>query len=142
MFDNVSIEDFSKRGEVIYNGTTKEYADCNALRRLLQDINPKFDIEFNYETKKYTIYHNGAFFMNVDYGAFTRETFTDIRKVVYQNENGTVFEEMDKHNEKIEASIEKDRENFAESLAKDIRKSVVKAIDHGELGWYKCHNGH
>lgn len=104
-------------------------AKCNDLRPILQEIDRDFDIGFNFDTETYTVYHNGRFFMSVPYGEFTRDTVAHIRKTVWLNINGDIFGEIDDANEKADKRKDRDMELFSESLAKDIRRPLIKAVE-------------
>lgn len=103
-------------------------ADVRDKRRLLQEIDPEFDIDFNPHTESYVITHRGYYFQVVKYGEFTRETLDHIREVVYINRNGDIFKEVDEANEKVELAKEKADEQFAEDVAKEIGKPLYKAL--------------
>lgn len=103
-------------------------ADVRDKRRLLQEIDKDFDIDFNPHTESYVITHRGYYFQVVPYGEFTRETLDHIREVVYINRNGDIFKEVDEANEKVELAKEKADEQFAEDVAKEIGKPLYKAL--------------
>jgi hypothetical protein len=106
-------------------------AKCTDLRTILKDIDTDLDISFDYESEKYTIYHKQAYFMNIPFGEFDRKKVEEIRKVVWLNVNGNVLDDIDKNNEKVEQSHDRDLSNLAECMAKDLRKPLLDAIDYG-----------
>ena len=108
--------------------TAKDAADCNDIRRVLKDIDPLFDIDFNFDTESYTIYFNGYFFRTVPYGEFTADTAQDIRKVLWTNTNGDIMREVEENNEQIEKRTERERSDLAYNLAKDIQKPLLKEL--------------
>lgn len=95
-------------------------------RAILKDIDKGFDITFNPENEMFTITHKDHVFMNVKYGEFERSTVEHIRKMKYLNENGLLEEDMDRNNAIMERSKERKTELLAETLAKDIRKPLIK----------------
>jgi len=97
-------------------------------RKILKEINPDFDIEFYPEKEAFEITHKGHYFMSVPYGEFTRDTVNHIRYMVWLNENGSVTDEIDKHNEKLEISQEKNMEDMSYWLAKDLRKPFKREV--------------
>lgn len=103
-------------------------AEVRDKRRLLQEIDKDFDIEFNPHTESYVITHKGCYFQVVKYGEFTRDTLEHIREVVYINRNGNIFKEVDEANEKAEKAKEKAQDDFIEQTAKDIAKPIYKAL--------------
>jgi hypothetical protein len=103
-------------------------AKCKELRPILQEIDKDFDVGFNFDTETYTVYHKGRFFQSVPYGQFTRETIANIRKTVI-NINGDIFAEVDKANELAAKRHDRATELLAESLAKDIRKPLLRQIE-------------
>jgi len=103
-------------------------AEVRDKRRLLQEIDPDFDIDFNVHTETYVITHKGMYFQLVKYGEFTRETLDHIREVVYINRNGDIFKEVDEANEKAEKAKEKAQDDFIKDTAKDIAKPIYKAL--------------
>lgn len=107
-------------------GIDKNGAGCREIRPILQGIDPLFEIDFNYDTETYSVYFNGGFFRTVPWEDFTRETVEEIHKAYLQNYHGTVFDEMDKHNEAIKKAKEKQRDDMVHDMAKDLRKAVLK----------------
>jgi len=103
-------------------------AEVRDKKRLLQEIDKDFDIEFNPFTESYLITHRGYSFQVVPYGEFSRDTLDHIRKVVYLNINGDVFKDVDEANEKAEKSKEKAEDDFIEYTAKEIGKPIYKAL--------------
>ena len=103
--------------------------NCSDIRPILKDIDPELEIEFI--GNKYIITHRGMYFMQVDYGQMDRKYMQEIRKIVWINKNGSMLEEIDKNNEKIEKSHDRDLSNLAECMAKDLRKPLLDAIDYG-----------
>lgn len=97
-------------------------------RSILKDIDPYFDIEFYPEKVAFEITHKGHYFMSVPFGEFTRDTVSHVRKMKWLNENGSVTDEIDRHNEKLEHDKEKQIEDMAYCMAKDIRKPLIKEV--------------
>lgn len=97
-------------------------------RQILKDIDKDFDIEFYPEKMAFEITHKGHYFMSVAFNEFTRDTITHVRKMKWLNENGSVTEEIDKHNELNKLAKEKEIENIAYCMAKDIRKPLIKQV--------------
>jgi hypothetical protein len=108
--------------------TYNDGAKCKDLRPILKEIDPLFDISFNYETESYSIYFNGYLFRTVPYGEFTRETFEDIRETVWININGDPFKEVDEANEAADKRTERQREDLSYNLANDIRKPLLREL--------------
>ena len=107
-------------------GVDRNGAACDEIRPILQVIDPLFEIDFNYDTETYSVYFNGGFFMSVPWEDFSRETVERIHDTYLQNYHGTVFDEMDKHNEAIKKAKEKQRDEMVHEMAKDLRKAVLK----------------
>jgi hypothetical protein len=103
-------------------------AKCSDLRPILKEIDKDFDISFDWCTEKYTVTHKGNYFMQVKYGEFDRKTVDNIRKAVWLNKTGRVFDEIDRHNAKVEASKDREISNMAECMAKDIRKPLLNMV--------------
>jgi hypothetical protein len=104
-------------------------ANCSEIRSVLKEIDTDFDVEFI--AGKYIVTHKGNYFTQVNYGEFCRNTMENIRKTVWINKHGSVLEEIDKNNEKIEKSHDRDLSNLAECMAKDLRKPLLDVIDYG-----------
>jgi hypothetical protein len=104
-------------------------ANCSEIRPILKDIDPDFDVEFI--SGKYIITHKGNYFSQVNYGEFDRNTMENFRKVVWMNLNGNILDEIEKNNEKIDKSHERDLSNLSECMAKDLRKPLLNAVDYG-----------
>lgn len=104
-------------------------AKCKDLRRILRDIDPELDIDFNFDREEYTVFYMGNPFRCVPYGSFTRETAQEIRRTLWTNINGDVFAEVDEANDRADRRRERNRELMSEALAKDIRKPLIRAYE-------------
>ena len=104
----------------------KNGACCEDIRPILQGIDPLFEIEFNYDNESYIVYFNGFFFMNVPWNDFSRETIEQIYNTYWQNYYGEIFDEVDKHNDKVKKSKERERDDMTHEMAKDLHRAVLK----------------
>ena len=107
-------------------GIDKNGANCCEIRPILQNIDPLFDVEFNYDAESYIIYFNGGFFQSTKYDEFTRETIERIGEVYYINTHGDILKEVEINNEKIDKSKERERGDMIHELAKDMKKAILK----------------
>ena len=112
-------------------------ADCRAIRRHLKDIDPGFDIGFEYETESYHILHRGPedddpqTFQVVPFGEVTRELLADIRHTVWLNKEGNMLDWIDEQCEQKDIAEEKKLTNMAEALAKDLWKPLKNDYYYG-----------
>lgn len=104
----------------------KSIGICSDKRRILKDIDIDFDIGFEYENERYVITHKGFPFQYVKLGDFTRSILDHIRKMVWINKNGSIIDEIDSHNAKIEGKHDRKLEDMIRQFSKDIRKSLIK----------------
>jgi hypothetical protein len=101
-------------------------ANCAEILPLLQAIEPGFEIGFDYDSEKYLIAHNGSPFQTVPYKEMDRATIAKIRHTVWLNKTGQLLDYCEKSEAKVAASEERAQELYAECLAKDLRKPLVK----------------
>lgn len=97
-------------------------------RRIIKDINQDFDINFCLDTETYLITHKGYPFMRVKWNEFTRETIYHIRHMVYLNENGSIEDEIEKNNCKVDKHNDNRLMDMARQMAKDIRKPLLREV--------------
>lgn len=107
-------------------GIDKNGANCKDIRPHLKDIDRLFDIAFDYNTEQYIIYFNGNVFQNVPWHTFDQRVINTLRKVYWTNVNGDPFEEMDRHNERIDQANENKRADMIHEITKDIHKAILK----------------
>jgi len=100
-------------------------AKCSDIRPILQEIEPGFDITFDFDTEEYHITHNGTLFQRVPYGAVTRELIAKIRHTVWLNKTGQLIEYCEKSERTVAAAEDRAQELYAECLAKDLRKPLL-----------------
>lgn len=103
-------------------------AEIRDKRRLLQEIDKGFDIEFHPDIESYIITHNYGHFQTVKYGDFTQKTLENIRRVVYLNINGDMARQIDEHNDKIHIDNQKKEDDMIEQTAKDMAKPLMREL--------------
>lgn len=106
-------------------------AKCRDIRPLLKEIDKDFEIVFNYKTEKYEIMHNGMLFQTVPFGQFDRKLLADIKHTVWLNRTRQLLDYIDKQNERVEASEDRKLSNYAEALAKDLRRPLINNYYYG-----------
>ena len=97
------------------------------IRKIIKEIDRLFDVSFDCQTEKYSIYFDGYLLRNVNY-PMDRMDIEDLQRTYWINVNGNPFEEVDKANERAEKSKDRRLHNLAEDLAKDIRKPLREAL--------------
>lgn len=107
-------------------GIDRYGADCRDIRPHLQAIDHLFDVVFNYDTARYMIYFNGGLFQTVLWNELDKNTIEAIKKTYWINVNGDPLKDVDVHNERIEQSREKSREDLSKELAKDMKWALQK----------------
>lgn len=109
-------------------GIDKNGASCYEIRPILQNIDPLFDVEFNYDAESYIVYFNGGFFQSIPWDKFTRKTVREIADVYWRNTYSDIIAEIDEHNEKINRAKERKRDDMIHEMAKDLRGAILKEI--------------
>lgn len=112
--------------KVKQHGIVNDTNDCIRLNELVKEIDNDFDVVFNQGNGVFTVTHKGFHFMDIPFNELNRDTLFHIRKVVHWNKEQTLLQEIDRHNEKVQKQKDREIENFAENLAKDIRKPLIK----------------
>ena len=107
-------------------GIDKNGAECRDIRPHLKEIDPLFDIEFNYDSERYHITFDGNLFRRVWYGDMNGAVIAEIRKAYWINVNGDPFAEIEANNEKLDRAKEARREDMVRELSKDLRKAILK----------------
>ena len=107
-------------------GVDKNGADCRVIRPHLREIDPLFDIEFDYDSERYRIMFAGNLFRTVRVGDMNAAAIEDIRKAYWINVNGDPFAEIEKTNDALDAAKDRRREDMVRELAKDLRWAIKK----------------
>lgn len=107
-------------------GIDKNGADCSDVRPHLKEIDPLFDVAFNYDSACYIVYFNGGLFQVVPWREMDKHMIDGIRKVYWTNINGDPIAEADAHNERLERYHENQRDDMVYELSKDLRKAILK----------------
>ena len=107
-------------------GIDKNGADCRVIRPHLREIDPLFDIEFDYDSERYRIMFAGNLFRTVWVGDMNAAAIEDIRKAYWINVNGDPFAEIEKTNDALDAAKDRRREDMVRELAKDLRWAIKK----------------
>lgn len=100
-------------------------ANCSEILPILQEIEPGFDIDFDFDLERYRITHNGTVFQFVPYGDLTRELIAQIRHTVWLNKTGQVLDYCEKSEARVAAAEDRAQSLYAECLAKDLRKPLL-----------------
>ncbi len=101
-------------------GIFKDFGECNTIRRVVKDIDDRFDVYYDADAKRYIITQYDNYFDSVSPDELCKDFFDRLRKIVWINIYGSIIDEIDKNNAKIEETKEKEISDVAESLAKDI----------------------
>ena len=109
-------------------GIFKDFGECNTIRRVVKDIDNRFDVYYDADTNKYIITQYDNYFDSVSPTELCKEFFDRLRKVVWINIHGSIVDEIDKNNAKIEEANQKKVADVTENLAKDIYKPLRKEI--------------
>ena len=80
------------------------------------------------DTNKYVITQYENYFDSVSPAELCKDFFDRLRKIVWINIYGSIVDEIDKNNAKIEEANEKKVADVTENLAKDIYKPLRKEI--------------
>lgn len=103
-------------------------ASIEDKRRLIQDIDKDFYIEFVPEIESYIITHKGGHFQTIKHGDFTHKTLENIRRVVYINKNGDMARQIDENNEKIQKEAQREQDDMIEQAAKDVGRPLYNLL--------------
>ena len=109
-------------------GIFKNFGECNTIRRVVKDIDNRFDVYYDADSSKYIITQYDNYFDSVSPSDLCKDFFDRLRKVVWINMYGSIIDEIDKNNAKIEEESERRASDIATNLAKDIYKPLRKEI--------------
>ena len=109
-------------------GKFKNFGECNTIRRVVKDIDTRFDVYYDADTNKYVITQYENYFDSVSPTELCKDFFDRLRKTVWININGSIVDEIDKNNAKVEQAKEKEMAELTNNLAKDIYKPLRKEI--------------
>lgn len=109
-------------------GTSKDFGECNRIRRVVKDIDKRFDVYYDCELNKYIITQYDNYFDSVSPCDICKDFFDRLREVVWINIYGSISDEVDKHNAKIEEEKEKKENEAIRNMAEDLYKPLRKEI--------------
>ena len=109
-------------------GIFKDFGECNTIRHVVKDIDTRFDVYYDADANKYIITQYDNYFDSVSPNDLCKDFFDRLRKIVWINMYGSIIDEIDKNNAKIEEAKEKEATNVTENLAKDIYKPLRREI--------------
>ena len=102
--------------------------ELESKRKLLKEIDKNFEVNFYPEDAEYTITHNKVFFQNIPWGGFTKEVVDHIRRIVYINRHGSIEDEIDEKNLKIEQENQRKQDEMIHETAKDVGKPLYELL--------------
>lgn len=115
--------------EVIKNfGIDKDFGECNRIRRVVKDIDRRFDVYYDGDLNKYVITQYDNYFDSVSPADLCKGFFDRLRKVVWINVYGSIVDEIEKNNAKIEAEQERKQSDMAQSIAEELYKPLRKEL--------------
>jgi hypothetical protein len=106
-------------------------ANCQDFRKILKGIDSAFEVNFDWDSESYTITFNDGPFQTVPVHDFTRELVEDIRHTFWLNATGQLFDYVDGQNEALELKEERAQTNYAEALAKEMRRPLIESYFYG-----------
>lgn len=95
------------------------FGDIYNVRSRIKTIDKDLDM-FYRGNGMYEITHKKGHFMSVSKEELNGGLVQKVREIVYKNVNADILAEIEANNAKIDKRKEKDFENLAEDLAKDI----------------------
>lgn len=101
------------------------FGDIYNTKGRLKTIDKELDITYK-ERGNYVITHKGQYFMSCKTGDLGDNIIKQVREVVYINNHKNIYEEADKHNNKLEKSKDRDLKNLNESFAREIVSTVKR----------------
>lgn len=107
-------------------GKHKDFGECNRIRQVVKDIDKRFDCYYDGDNNKYVITQYDNYFDSVSPTDLCKDFFDKLRRVVWINIYGSIGEEVDKHNAKLEQESEAKKENIIHEMAKDMYKPLRK----------------
>lgn len=100
--------------------------DVYEIESRLLEIDPELMLSFNRENGNYNVYHKNQFVMEwprpLDARLLVHMRKIDIRR------GYDPLKEIDDHNEKLEKSIDRDRFNHIEAVAKDYHRQIANEL--------------
>lgn len=109
-------------------GIFKHFGECNTIRRVVKDIDNRFDVYYDADANKYIITQFENYFDSISPEELCKDFFDKLRKIVWINMYGSIIDEIEKNNAKIEEAEEKKIADVSESLAKDIYKPLRREL--------------
>lgn len=95
------------------------FGDLYNIRKRIKSIDKNLDMVYR-GNGIYEILHKKGHFMTVSKEELNGGLVERVREIVYKNVNADILAEIEANNLKIDSRKEKDFENLAEDLAKDI----------------------
>jgi hypothetical protein len=80
---------------------------------------------------KYTITHNGKYFMRVPHDELDQRTVNHVRRMVYMNRHNLLEKDLLEKEMKQEIAEEKRIADLAQCMAEDIRRPLIDKVDYG-----------
>ena len=102
--------------------------DIYHIEERLKDIDPDITLDFNPNNGNYPVFHKGYFVMEWPRPLDAR-LLTHMRKIDMRRRGYDPFKEIDEHNERLEQSLEKDRLDNMEQVAKYYQPRFRNEID-------------
>lgn len=109
-------------------GKHKDFGECNSIRRVVKDIDKRFDVYYDGDLNKYVITQYDDYFDSISPAEICKGFFDRLREVVWINIYGSIGDEVDKNNAKVEKAREKEREDIVHAMAHDIYKPLKKEL--------------
>ena len=109
-------------------GRYKDFGECNSIRRVVKDIDKRFDVYYDGDKNKYVITQFDNYFDSISPAEVCKGFFDRLREIVWINIYGSISDEVDKNNAKIEAENDKKQEEIVHEMAHEIYKPLRKEL--------------
>jgi hypothetical protein len=103
------------------------------IRRLVKEIDPRFDCRFDLEQAEYIITQKSplgqvSFWAAIPWNGITKDFFDHMRQTLYVNRNGDPMREMEEHNRKIVERREQAQDDAMDDLARETGPAMRRAF--------------
>ena len=117
--------------ELIRHGIDREYDKCPSIRRLIKEIDLRFDVYFDHDKGQYIVTQTGPGGRISQWDSFswpTREFFEHMRRVIYVNRNGDLVRETLRANDAIEQRREEKQDENLEYATREAAPYMFRAL--------------
>jgi len=117
--------------ELIRHGIDREYDKCPSIRRLIKEIDLRFDVYFDHDKKQYVVTQTGPGGHTSIWDSFswpTREFFEHMRRTIYVNRNGDPVLEALRSGDIVEQRREEKQDENLDYATREAAPYMYRAL--------------